>query len=203
MGGAPLPIRSAARPAAAPVDLKPFAEKTHMQLQKTPFASLCRHIVEEHIVKTGLRFQAESLLTLQESAEAHLIALLTKANKICVAAKRETCTGADLSLAYELQSGCKVPAKTDRKSPRTPRANLQRLFKQAGISRSAADLYHVAFQILHAYVLAVLESANAVVQSRRTGTVKQVKRPTVSPSDIAFALQSTHVRFFGISKAQR
>lgn len=202
MGGAALPFHVVARTATAPLDIAPYQDKTHLVLQKTPFGSLCRHTVEEHVVKTGLRFREESLLTLQESAEAHLIALLTKANKVAAAAKRETCTAADLALVFELQTGCKVSQQKEvKKAPVTPKSNLLRLFKRAGIRRSGADLYPCAFRILHAYVLAVLEAANSIVQSRHKQ--KSVLRPTVTPSDVAFALKSTATRFYGISAVKR
>lgn len=182
------------------VDIEDIS-KTHLVFQKSPFATLCRKIVEHHITKKGLRFRAQSLLILQEAAESHLVTLLVKAGKILEHNDRKTVYARDLDFVSNMD----LPASSEdfkkhKDIPRMATTRLLQLFKKAGI-RAAADLQEATLKVLHAYLLAVLENVNTLVQSRRSH--KDTSCPTVAESDVAFALNSVDSKLFGIASAAR
>lgn len=207
MGGFALPARTIVR-STKPVtlDMTDCEKKTHLCLQKTPFANLCRDIVQVYIVKTGLRFRAQSLLSLQEAAEAHMITFLAQANKVVLHSRRVTVGAADLRLVHSMESSVDFEEdkdKRERKLTKTPKANLKRLFDAAKIERASADLYTESAKCLNTFLLAVLSNINSIVQSRRTSSVCKTVSPTVTLSDVSYALQTVNSKVYGLAAAKR
>lgn len=206
MGGSSLPLYKTVRSTQAKLaDASAFVDKKTITLRKAPFSALCEHIIKTSIEKKGLRLAANVRETLLEASEAHLKSICIKANRICEHSKRKAVDASDLDLAWNIDTPITVEEeyKREKKSPMIAKAVMRRLFIQSGIKRVRSDCYPKAQQILDAYLLEILESCNALVQSRRTKGTKDVKSPTVTAADVAFALNSINTKLYGVATAKR
>jgi len=70
-------------------------------LRRAPFQRLVREIAMNY--NDELRFQASSLIALQESAEAYLVGLFEDTNLCCIHAKRVTIFSKDMQLAKRIR----------------------------------------------------------------------------------------------------
>jgi len=70
-------------------------------MRKLPFQRLVREIANE--LNSELRFQASSLIALQEASEAYLVGLFEDTNLCCIHAKRVTIMSKDLQLARRIR----------------------------------------------------------------------------------------------------
>lgn len=206
MGGSSLPLYKTVRSTQAKMaDASAFTDIKNITLRKAPFSNLCNHIVKDKIEKHGLRFGCNVRETLLEASEAHLKAICVKANRLCEHSKRKAVDASDLDLAWNIDTPVTVEDTyvRSKKTPTIAKAVMRRLFIESGMKRVRSDCYPKAQEILDAFLLEVLESCNALVQSRRTKTSKDVKSPTVTAADVSFALNSINAKVYGVASAKR
>jgi histone H3 len=82
-------------------EIKKLQKSSELLMRKLPFQRLVREIAQDY--KTDLRFQASSVLALQDAAEAYLIGLFSDANLCGIHAKRVTMMAKDIGLARRLR----------------------------------------------------------------------------------------------------
>ncbi len=82
-------------------EIRRYQKTTDLLIRKLPFQRLVREIARSF--KADLRFQAQALLALQESAEAYLVGLFEDTNLCAIHAKRVTITVKDIQLARRLR----------------------------------------------------------------------------------------------------
>ncbi|KAI8918478.1 putative HHT1-histone H3 [Powellomyces hirtus] len=78
-------------------EVKQYQKSTDLLICKLPFQRTVREIVAD-ITLTPIRWQSSTLLALQQTAEAYLVAMFGKANKVAIYAGRMTIKPVDLNL---------------------------------------------------------------------------------------------------------
>jgi histone H3 len=82
-------------------EIRKYQKSTDLLIRKMPFQRLVREIAQER--STDIRFQASSILALQEAAEAFLVTLFEDSNLCAIHAKRVTLMARDLNLVRMIQ----------------------------------------------------------------------------------------------------
>ena len=82
-------------------DIRKYQKSTDLLIKKLPFQRLVREIAQDF--QTDLRFRRDSILALQEAAEAFLVALFEDTNLCAIHAKRVTIMPKDLQLARRIR----------------------------------------------------------------------------------------------------
>ena len=82
-------------------EIRKFQKSTDLLIRKLPFQRLVREIATNY--KSGLRFQIQAVLALQEASEAYLVKLFEDTNLCAIHAKRVTIMPKDLSLARRIR----------------------------------------------------------------------------------------------------
>ena len=82
-------------------EIRRFQKSTNFLIRKMPFQRLVRQLAQE--IKPGLRFQASSILALQEASEAYLVGLFEDTNLCALHAKRVTIMAKDIQLARRIR----------------------------------------------------------------------------------------------------
>ena len=82
-------------------DIRRYQKSTDLLIKKLPFQRLVREIAGDF--KCDLRFRRDSILALQEAAEAFLVALFEDTNLCAIHAKRVTIMPKDLQLARRIR----------------------------------------------------------------------------------------------------
>ena len=82
-------------------EIKKYQKSTDLLLPRAPFQRLVRNICQE--IDSDLRFQAQALMALQESAEAYLTGVFEDANLCSIHAKRVTLMKKDMELARRIR----------------------------------------------------------------------------------------------------
>ena len=82
-------------------EIRKLQKRTDLLIRKLPFQRLVREIASE--MKLDLRFQRQSIMALQDAAEAYLIGLMEDSNLCAVQARRVTIMPKDMSLAYNIR----------------------------------------------------------------------------------------------------
>ena len=77
-------------------EIRKFQKSTHLLIRKLPFQRLIREIARQF--KSDLRFQSQTVLALQEAAEAYLVGLFEDTNLCAIHAKRVTIMPKDMQL---------------------------------------------------------------------------------------------------------
>ena len=77
-------------------EIKKFQKSTDLLIRKLPFQRLIREIAGQF--KSDLRFQSQTVLALQEAAEAYLVGLFEDTNLCAIHAKRVTIMPKDMQL---------------------------------------------------------------------------------------------------------
>ena len=81
-------------------EIRRYQKSTELLIRRMPFARLVREIAQD--VKTDLRFQASSILALQEASEAHLVHVFERANLCALHGNRVTVQPRDVQLARRI-----------------------------------------------------------------------------------------------------
>ena len=76
--------------------IRKFQKSTDLLIRKLPFQRLIREIAGQF--KSDLRFQSQTVLALQEAAEAYLVGLFEDTNFCVIHAKRVTIMPKDMQL---------------------------------------------------------------------------------------------------------
>ena len=82
-------------------EIRRYQKSTELLIRKLPFQRLVREIAQDF--KTDLRFQASSILALQEACEAYLTGLFEDSNLCGIHAKRITVMPKDIQLARRIR----------------------------------------------------------------------------------------------------
>jgi len=82
-------------------EIRRYQKSTELLIQRLPFQRLVREIAQE--LNDHLRFQASSILALQEAAEAYLVGLFEDVNLCALHAKRVTIMPKDMQLARRIR----------------------------------------------------------------------------------------------------
>lgn len=82
-------------------EIRKYQKSVDLLIRKLPFQRLVREISQDF--KTELRFQAASMICLQEAAEAFLVGLFEDANLLAIHAKRVTIMPKDMQLAQRIR----------------------------------------------------------------------------------------------------
>ena len=83
-------------------EIRFYQRNTDLLIRRLPFARLVRE-VQTYFFRKQYRWQAEAMVALQESAEAHLVGLFEDANLCTIHAKRVTIMPKDLQLARRIR----------------------------------------------------------------------------------------------------
>ncbi|GAA5907158.1 histone H3 family protein [Sporobolomyces salmoneus] len=83
-------------------EIRKYQKSTEMLIRKLPFTRLVREIAT-NLGDKQWRFQASSLLVLQEAAEQYLVDLFADTNLCAIHAKRVTIQPKDMTLARRLR----------------------------------------------------------------------------------------------------
>jgi len=81
--------------------IRKYQKSTDLLLRKLPFQRLVREIAQDF--KNDLRFSSNSILALQESAEAYLVSLFEDTNLGAIHAGRVTIQPKDIQLARRIR----------------------------------------------------------------------------------------------------
>jgi histone H3 len=122
-------------------EIKKYQKSHEMLLPRAPFQRLVRHITAT--IDNDLRFQAQALVALQESAEAYLVGVFEDSNLCAIHAKRVTIMKKDLDLARRIRGDAQhdfrdtMPKSGDEVFYQLPyvlnKNNMSALQKQMGI----------------------------------------------------------------------
>jgi len=82
-------------------EIKRYQRDTKCQLRRAPFQRLVRSIAGN--IDNDLRFQAQSLMALQEASEAYLVGIFEDANLCAIHANRVTLMKKDMDLARRIR----------------------------------------------------------------------------------------------------
>lgn len=82
-------------------EIRKYQKSTNMLIRKLPFQRLVREIAQDF--KEDLRFQASSIMALQEAAEAYLVGLFEDANLCAIHTKRVTIMPKDIRLSRRIR----------------------------------------------------------------------------------------------------
>lgn len=83
-------------------EIRKYQRSTELLIRKLPFARLVREVTRQYTSR-DLRFKADAMLALQESAEAYLVGLFEDANLCAIHAKRVTIQVRDMQLARRIR----------------------------------------------------------------------------------------------------
>mmetsp|Transcript_43477 Transcript_43477/g.102393 ORF Transcript_43477/g.102393 Transcript_43477/m.102393 type:complete len:164 (-) Transcript_43477:50-541(-) len=83
-------------------EIRQYQKSTELLLRKLPFARLVRELTMNYN-NTGLRWQAEALMALQESAEDYLVRLFEDANLCAIHSRRVTIMVRDIQLTRRIR----------------------------------------------------------------------------------------------------
>jgi histone H3/H4 len=184
------------------IDIKEYTKGTHLIIQRTPFGNYCRDIVFHSISKDGLRFSASSLIALQQAGENMMSQTVSEAVRMVEYNKRSTLCGADLKFINNSED-MEVTDLKKSKLAKLPKTNIVDLCKKAGADRVAADCYSTVVQILHDFLLQVLENTYNIVMSRQKKSNKCLTAPTVKETDVSMALESLDHKVFGLASVNK
>ena len=82
-------------------EIRRYQKSTELLIRKLPFQRLVREIAQNF--KTGLRFQTNAILALQEAGEGYLVGLFEDTNLCAIHAKRCTIMPKDIQLARRIR----------------------------------------------------------------------------------------------------
>ena len=82
-------------------EIRRYQKSTDLLIRKLPFQRLVREIAQDF--KTDLRFQAASIMALQEASEAYLAGLFEDSNLCAIHAKRITIMPKDMDLSRRIR----------------------------------------------------------------------------------------------------
>jgi histone H3/H4 len=82
-------------------EIRKYQKCTSNLIRKLPFQRLVREIAQD--LTSDVRFQSTAMWTLQEAAEAYLVALFEDTNLCAIHAKRVTIMPKDIQLARRLR----------------------------------------------------------------------------------------------------
>ena len=82
-------------------EIRRYQKSTDLLMRKLPFQRIVREIASEQ--KNDLRFQATSIMALQEATEAFMVSLFEDTNLAAIHAKRVTVMPKDLQLARRIR----------------------------------------------------------------------------------------------------
>lgn len=181
------------------INIKEYSKGTHLLIQRTPFSNYCRDIVFHDISKDGLRFSASSLIALQQAGENMLLNTVREAVSMVEYNKRVTLCGDDLLFI----SKTTIEHKKNSKMAKLPKTNMINLCKTAGAHRVSADCYDTMVEILHKFLLLVLENVYSLIMSRPKKSTKCLTAPTVKDIDVSRALESLDEKIFGLASVHR
>lgn len=97
---APLPTSGTPRRARVQ-EIRRYQRSTELLIKKLPFQRLVREISQG--IRRDLRFQSNTLLALQEAAEAYLVGLFEDTNLCALHARRVTIMPRDMQLARRIR----------------------------------------------------------------------------------------------------
>mmetsp|Transcript_50369 Transcript_50369/g.132308 ORF Transcript_50369/g.132308 Transcript_50369/m.132308 type:complete len:140 (+) Transcript_50369:137-556(+) len=84
------------------MEIRKYQKSNDLLLRRLPFARLVRELTL-HYNRSGLRWQAEALLALQEAAEDYLVHLFEDANLCAIHARRVTIMVKDIQLTRRIR----------------------------------------------------------------------------------------------------
>jgi histone H3/H4 len=84
------------------MEIRKFQRTTDLLLRKLPFARLVRELTL-HYNNSGLRWQAEALLALQEASEDYLVRLFEDSNLCAIHSRRVTVMVKDIQLTRRIR----------------------------------------------------------------------------------------------------
>ncbi|EFC38803.1 histone H3 [Naegleria gruberi] len=82
-------------------EIRKYQKSTELLIKKKPFCRLVREVAQDY--KSDVRFQANSLLALQEAAEAFIIDIFEDTNLCAIHSKRVTILLKDMQLALRVK----------------------------------------------------------------------------------------------------
>ena len=82
-------------------EIRRYQKSTDLLVRRLPFQRLVREIAQDY--KTDLRFQAPSVLALQEAAEAYHVGLFEDTNLCAIHARRVTIMPKDIQLSRRIR----------------------------------------------------------------------------------------------------
>uniref|UniRef100_A0A7S0HZR0 Core Histone H2A/H2B/H3 domain-containing protein n=1 Tax=Hanusia phi TaxID=3032 RepID=A0A7S0HZR0_9CRYP len=84
------------------MEIRRYQKSTDLLLRKLPFARLVKELTL-HYNNSGLRWQADALLAMQEAAEDYLVRLFEDANLCAIHARRVTLMVKDIQLTRRIR----------------------------------------------------------------------------------------------------
>ena len=84
-------------------EIRRYQKSTELLIRKLPFQRLVREICQDLTLKRDFRWTPQSILALQEAAEAHLVGTFEDANLCAIHAKRVTVQTKDIRLARRIR----------------------------------------------------------------------------------------------------
>ena len=78
-------------------EIRQYQKSTNLLLRKAPFARLCHKITQDY--KTDVRWQAETVASLQQASEYYLVRIFENALRCAIHAKRVILAPKDMQLA--------------------------------------------------------------------------------------------------------
>jgi histone H3/H4 len=84
------------------MEIRKYQRSTDLLLRKLPFSRLVRELTQAYN-NTGLRWQAEALLAMQEAAEVYLTQLFEDTNLCAIHARRVTVMVKDIQLTRRIR----------------------------------------------------------------------------------------------------
>ena len=109
-------------------EIKRYQKQTKAILPRAPFQRLVRQICSG--IDSGLRFQAQALVALQEASEAYLVGILEDSNLCAIHANRVTIMKKDMDLARRIRGDARhdytdhIPKTGDENFLRLPYTNV-------------------------------------------------------------------------------
>jgi histone H3 len=82
-------------------EIRRYQKSTELLIRRLPFQRLVREIAQDF--KTDLRFQASSIMALQEATESYLVGLFEDTNLCAIHAKRVTIMPKDIQLSRRIR----------------------------------------------------------------------------------------------------
>jgi histone H3 len=83
-------------------EIRKYQKSTELLIRKLPFQRLVREIAQDF--NTNLRFQAESIMALQDATEAQMVNDIENSNLMAIHAKRVTLMPKDIQLLVRVKS---------------------------------------------------------------------------------------------------
>ncbi len=82
-------------------EIRRYQKSTELLIRRLPFQKLVKEIAHTHM--PDVRFQASSLMALQEASEAYLVGLFEDTNQCAIHARRVTIMVRDMQLARRIR----------------------------------------------------------------------------------------------------